>query len=76
MSWLICVWLYNLIIRSLYLHNVPVSCKANRDRNQLGAWLDSDLIVEKYVYVYLEICVCKNFTVSSLMKKLTPTRLP
>ena len=41
--------LAHLTIRSLYRHvvrNVPVSCKANRDRNQLGVWLDSDLIVE------------------------------
>ena len=33
-------------IRSMYPHvvcNVPVSCKANSYRNQLGAWLDSDL---------------------------------
>ena len=33
-------------IQSLYRHVVcivPVSCKANRDRNQLEAWLDSDL---------------------------------
>ena len=32
-------------IRSLYRHvvcDVPVSCKANGDRNQLWAWLDSD----------------------------------
>ena len=26
--------------------NVPVCCKANGDRNQLGAWLDSDPNVE------------------------------
>ena len=26
--------------------NVPVSAKANGNRNQLGAWLDSGLIVE------------------------------
>ena len=35
-----------LIIRPLYRHvvcNVPVPCKANGDRKQLGAWLDSDL---------------------------------
>ena len=35
--------------RSMYHHmvcNVPVSCIANRDRNQMGAWLDSDLIIE------------------------------
>ena len=31
--------------------NDPVSCKANGERNQLGAWLDSDLIIidEKYI---------------------------
>ena len=28
--------------------SVPVSCKANGDRNQSGAWLDSDLIVKFY----------------------------
>ena len=35
-------------IRSMYhmVCNVPLSCKTNRDRNQIGAWLDSDLIVE------------------------------
>ena len=35
---------YYSAIRSLFLHmvcNVPVSCKANEDRNHLGAWLDS-----------------------------------
>ena len=26
--------------------NVPFSCKATGDRNQLGAWLDSDPIAE------------------------------
>ena len=26
--------------------HAPVSCKANRDRNKLGAWLDSDRIYE------------------------------
>ena len=36
--------LYRLVVC-----NVPVSCKANGDRNQLGAWLDSDLIVELYL---------------------------
>ena len=39
--------LYYSTIRSLYRHvvcNVPVSCKVNGDRNQLEAWLDSDLI--------------------------------
>ena len=33
-------------IRAIYLQvicNVPVSCKANGDRNQLRAWLYSDL---------------------------------
>ena len=40
-------WLYRYYtaIRSLYRHvvcDVPVSCKANRYRNQLWAWLDSD----------------------------------
>ena len=29
--------------------NVPVSFKANEDRNQLGAWLDSDPKAEKYM---------------------------
>ena len=32
---------------SLYRHvvcNVPISCKANGERSQLEAWLDSDLI--------------------------------
>ena len=41
--------LYYSTIRSLYCHmvcNVPVSCKANIERNQLGVWLDSDLIAE------------------------------
>ena len=36
---------YYIAIRSLYRHvvcNVSVSCKANGDRNQLWAWLDSD----------------------------------
>ena len=40
---------YYPAIGSLYHHmvcNVPVSCKAYRDRNQLGVWLDSDLIFE------------------------------
>ena len=27
----------------------PASYKANKDRNQLRAWLDSDLIVEYYI---------------------------
>ena len=41
-------WLYRYYtaIRSLYHHvvcDVPVSCKANGDKNQLWAWLDSDL---------------------------------
>ena len=43
------LYLYYSSISSLYHHmvcNVPVSCKANRERNQLGPWLDSDLIVE------------------------------
>ena len=46
--WGYAVWyvpLYYTAIRPLYHHvvcNVPVSCKANRDRNQLGAWLDCD----------------------------------
>ena len=31
----------------------PVSCKAKGDKNQLGAWLDSDLIVELYLGEYL-----------------------
>ena len=34
---------YYSAIRSLYRHivsTVPVSCKANGDRNQFGAWLD------------------------------------
>ena len=40
-------WLYRYYtaIRSLNCHvvcDVPVSCKANGDRNQLWAWLDSD----------------------------------
>ena len=38
-----------MAIRSLYrlvVCNVPVSCKITRDRNQLGAWLDTDRIVE------------------------------
>ena len=40
-------WLYRYYtaIRSLYRHvvcDVPVSCKANRGRNKLWAWLDSD----------------------------------
>ena len=26
--------------------NVPVSCTADEDRNQLGAWLDSDTTAE------------------------------
>ena len=37
--------------RSLYRHvecNVPVSCKAFGDRNQLGAWLDNDLIATNH----------------------------
>ena len=38
-------WLYYSNILSLVC-NVPVSCKTNADRNQLGAWLDSGLIVE------------------------------
>ena len=41
--------LYYSTIRSLDCHvvyNVPFSCKANGDRNQFGAWLDSDVIVE------------------------------
>ena len=40
---------FYLTIGSLYRHmvwSVPVSCKANGDRNQSGAWLDSDLIVK------------------------------
>ena len=40
---------YYSTVMSLYPHmvcNVPVSCKANGDRNQLGAWLGSHLIVE------------------------------
>ena len=39
-------WLYRYFtaIWSLYRHvcETPVSCKANGDRNQLWAWLDSD----------------------------------
>ena len=38
------LWYYS-VIQSLYRHvvcNVQVSCKTNRDRNQLEAWLDSD----------------------------------
>ena len=37
--------MYHTAVRSLYRHlvcNVPVSCKANGDRNQLWAWLDCD----------------------------------
>ena len=30
--------------------NVPISSKANGDRNQLGAWLDSDLIIGLLLY--------------------------
>ena len=44
---------YSSAIRSLYHHmvcNIPVSCKANGDRNQLEVWLDSELIVEKYMF--------------------------
>ena len=40
---------YYSAIRSLNHHvvcNVSVSCKANKDRNQLGAWIDSDLVDE------------------------------
>ena len=40
---------YDWAIWSLYRHvvcNVLVSCKANGDRNQLEAWLDSDPIAE------------------------------
>ena len=40
--------LYYSAIRSLYRHvvcNVPVSRKDKGDRNQLGLWLDSGLIV-------------------------------
>ena len=36
---------YYTAIRSLYRHvvcDVPVSCKANGERNQRWAWLDSD----------------------------------
>ena len=43
--------MYYTMIQSLYRHvvcNVSVSCKANGDRNQLGAWLDTDLIAEQY----------------------------
>ena len=42
---------YNSAIQSQYRHvvcNVPVSCKANGDLNQVEAWLDSDPIAEKY----------------------------
>ena len=38
--------MYYTAIQSLYHHlvcNATVSCKANGDRNQLGAWLDSVL---------------------------------
>ena len=40
-------WLYryNTAIQPLYHHvvcDIPVSCKANGDRYQLWAWLDSD----------------------------------
>ena len=28
--------------------NAPVFCKAKKDRNQLGAWLDSDPIAQSY----------------------------
>ena len=41
--------MYNSDNWSLYRHmvySVPVSCKANQDRNQLRVWLGSDLIVE------------------------------
>ena len=40
---------YYTAVRSLFRHvvcNVPVSCKANRDRNQFEAWPDSDPIAE------------------------------
>ena len=33
---------YSVTVHRHVVCNVPVSCKANRDRNQLGAWLDSD----------------------------------
>ena len=45
--------------RSMYRHmvcNVPVSCKASRTRNQLGAWLYSD----RLVVVYSQNCKKKN----------------
>ena len=40
---------YYTNISSLYCHVVcadPVFCKDNRDRNHIGAWIDSDLIAE------------------------------
>ena len=40
---------YYSAMRSLYddvISNVPVSCKAIENRNQLGEWLDSDQIIE------------------------------
>ena len=41
-------WLYryytaNRLLNRHVVCDVPVSCKANGDRNQLWAWLDSDL---------------------------------
>ena len=51
---LICLSLYITAIRSLYRHvvcNSPVFCKANRVRNQLGAWRYSDQLAIVYTGV-------------------------
>ena len=47
--------MYTIAIRSLYRHfvcNGPVSCKANRVGNQLGAWRYSDPLAVEYNVFY------------------------
>ena len=42
--------------------NVPVSGKANGDKNQFWAWLDSNLIVESYNEPGVAHCTCQGIT--------------
>ena len=53
----------------------PVSCKANGDtcRNQLGSWLDSDTITQKYI-TYLNKKVFKIKSVARALKYLRKSK--
>ena len=53
----------------------PVSCKANGDtcRNQLGSWLDSDTITQKYI-TYLNKNVFKIKSVARALKYLRKSK--